>query len=84
MATISHPETGVLLNVVDVVRPSLNHDEAITVHVMRKRGSGFQEIAQKLGTNPARVGEVLRGDQHYGTEALALKIIEKQEPPLPF
>lgn len=75
MATYRHPITGVELNTIAVKRKALDFEDAVTAHIMRARGVNFAEIAHQLGTNPARVGEVLRGDMHprAATEALRLR-----------
>ena len=75
MSTEIHPETGVELNCIDVVRPALDFDDAVTVHMMKARGEKYQLIAQKLGTNPARIGEVLRCEAHPGAAAEAVKLL---------
>ncbi|MGG7644776.1 hypothetical protein ACQ5SP_08240 [Rhodovulum sp. YNF3179] len=74
MAIERHPVTGVELNPTVVERTALDFDDAVTAHLMRLKGEKFQTIAQKLGTNTFRVGEVLRGDVHpkAATEALRL------------
>jgi hypothetical protein len=78
MATQKHPLTGVELNPIPIERPALTFDEAVTAHVLRLQGDKFTLIAQRLGTNPFRVGEVMRGDKHPGSADAALKIISAQ------
>ena len=65
---------GVQLNAIDYERVSLDFDEAVAAHILRKRGEKFQIIAQKLGTNPARLGEIFRGEKHPGSKEEASRI----------
>lgn len=62
MATYLHPVTGVELNQIDVRRKSLDETEQATVRLLRQSGTYVSDIAHMMGTNPARIGEVLRGD----------------------
>jgi len=77
MAMIHHPITGVLLNEIAIERISLTLKEAVTVWVLRMNGVKYAAIAQQLGTNPARVGEVLRGEKHPDARQLALDLLSK-------
>jgi len=79
MATLKHPLTGVELNAIQIERPALTYDEAVTAHVLRLQGDKFTLIAQRLGTNPFRVGEVMRGEKHPGAPETALKILAAQQ-----
>ena len=76
MATTKHPLTGIELNKITRKRTSLNGDEAVTAYVMRFQGEEFNVIAHKLGTNPARVGEVLRGDVHPEARDKAIALLK--------
>lgn len=79
MAVEYHPDTGVALNVIEVERKSLGLDEAVTAHLMRARGVQYHQIAQQLGTNTMRVGEVLRGEKHPEAAGIARKILGRPE-----
>lgn len=74
MDTETHPVTGVELNRIAIERKALSFDEAVTVHLMRWKGTKFQSIAHLLGTNTARVGEVLKGTIHPAAQREALKL----------
>ncbi|MBN8187590.1 hypothetical protein JF540_12905 [Salipiger thiooxidans] len=50
------------MNDIVVRRKSLDEDDAITAHIMKRQGATFTDIVHRLGTNANRVGEVLRGD----------------------
>ena len=71
MATFPHPVTGVELNPVEIERPALDFDEAVTVWILRLQGVKYHHVAQMLGTNTHRVGEVLRGERHPDAERIA-------------
>ncbi|MCC5956275.1 MAG: hypothetical protein JJU07_09235 [Natronohydrobacter sp.] len=75
MATIRHPITGVELNPIAIERKALNFDEAVTAHVLRKRGTKYNHVAQLLGTNTHRVGEVLRGEVHPKAAEVAMRLL---------
>lgn len=75
MAAFKHPITGVKLNPIDVERPSLEFEEAVTAWILRMQGTKYQVVAQKLGTNTHRLGEVFRGEKHIGSRAEALRLI---------
>lgn len=62
--TVAHPVTGTELNTIELERVSLDYSEALTAHLMRLQGEKFAKIAHSLGTNPARLGEVFRGEKH--------------------
>lgn len=64
MATFRHPITGVELNNITLVRKALSYRDAVTVHVLFRQGVSKTDIAHKLGTNPARVCDVLSGRAH--------------------
>ena len=66
MPTATHPVTGVQLNRIEIERPALGFDDAVTAHLMRFAGEKVQLIAQFLGTNIARVYEVFNGEVHPG------------------
>lgn len=59
-----HPLTGVTLNKVSVRRKALEYREAVTAIILRQQGIDYQVIAQMLGTNTARLGEVFRREKH--------------------
>lgn len=63
---------GVELNPIIYRRTALDFDAAVAVWLMRMRGAHFATSAQKLGTNPARVGEVLRKERHPDAYEVAL------------
>ena len=67
MATIKHPITGVELNPIEIERKSLSYDEAVTAHILRKKGTKYNHVAQLLGTNTHRLGEVFRGEVHQSS-----------------
>jgi predicted XRE-type DNA-binding protein len=75
MATIRHPITGVELNPIAIERKALNFDEAVTAHILRQRGTKYNQVAQLLGTNTHRVGEVLRGEVHPKAAEAALSLL---------
>lgn len=75
MATQPHPITGVELNPITIERKALNFDEAVTAHLLRKRGTKYNHVAQLLGTNTHRVGEVLRGEVHPNAESVAERLL---------
>lgn len=72
MAMIRHPLTGVELNPILIERPALDFDEAVTVWVLKIGKTKYNHIAQMLGTNTHRVGEVLRGEKHPEAKAEAI------------
>ena len=74
MATI-HPLTGVKLNEVEIERKALNFEEAVTAHVMRMTGEKYNIIAQHLGTNTHRLGEVFREEVHQGAKQVASQLL---------
>lgn len=59
MAAFRHPETGILLNRLDVVRQRLNEAEQETARLLRRNGYKVQDIAAMLGTNQGRVQQAL-------------------------
>ncbi len=75
MARLTMPETGVFLNPVLVERISLTFDEAVTAWLLRMRGEKYNKIAHMLGCNPARLGEVFRGEVHPPAREKAMWII---------
>ena len=75
MAISKHPITGVPLNDIVVRRKSLNEEDAVTIHVMKRQGVPFTDIVQRLGTNANRVGEVLRGEAWPRSMATALNVL---------
>lgn len=77
MAMIRHPITGVPINEIAIERIALTFEEAVTVWVMRLTGEKFAIIAQKLGTNTHRVGEVLRGEKFPNSRETAETLLSK-------
>jgi hypothetical protein len=75
-----HPVTQIELNTIEVERVSLDYQEAVTAHLMRLQGNKFSQIAHQLGTNPARLGEVFRGEKHPNARAAAEKILKAYDP----
>lgn len=73
MAPIPHPITGVKLNPILIERPALDYKEAVTVWILKLQRTKYNHIAQMLGTNTHRVGEVLRGERHPGAQAEAIR-----------
>lgn len=69
-----HPVTGVELNVIPVRRPSLGPDDAVTIFLMVDEGYDKHIIAAMLGTNIARVYEVLNGENHPDAFARACEL----------
>ncbi|EXL03883.1 hypothetical protein [Brucella anthropi] len=70
-----HPITGVKINPVVIERKALSFDDAVTAFVMKMQGVKYNIIAQHLGTNTHRLGEVFRGEKHYGAKAKADALI---------
>jgi hypothetical protein len=77
MAIVTHPITGVEMNPVIIERKSLTFDEAVTAHVMRMQGVKYNIVAQHLGTNTHRLGEVYRGEKHPGSRRVAAALIAR-------
>ncbi|MCD2175811.1 hypothetical protein [Rhizobium sp. C4] len=75
MASMLHPITGVEINPVVVERKSLTFDEAVTAQIMRLQRIKYNIIAQHLGTNTHRLGEVFRGEKHEGSKAVAVQLM---------
>lgn len=75
MATIEHPLTGVRLNSIDIERKSLTFKDAVTAVILRTQGHKYQHIAQFLGTNTHRLGEVFREEEHVGAKGEALRLL---------
>lgn len=75
MATFRHPITGVELNPIAIERKALSFDEAVTAHLLRSRGTKYNHVAQLLGTNTHRVGEVLRGEVHPKAAEVAAELV---------
>jgi hypothetical protein len=75
MATNVHPLTGVELNPIPIIRQSLDFDEAVTAAILRLQGMDYAQIAHRLGTNPARIGEVFTEKTHPGAMAEAVRRI---------
>jgi hypothetical protein len=75
-----HPVTQIELNTIEVERVSLDYQEAVTAHLMRLEGKKFSQIAHQLGTNPARLGEVFRGEKYPDALAAAEKIRKACDP----
>jgi hypothetical protein len=75
MATVTHPVTGIPLNDIAIKRTSLDEIEAVTACIMHKQGHTFTDIAQSLGTNANRVGEVFSGKVWPDAERKARKMI---------
>ena len=75
MATIKHPYTGVELNSIEIERPRLSYREAVTAWLLRLSGHKYNHVAQFLGTNTHRLGEVFRGEAHVGSEEEAKAIL---------
>lgn len=59
MAVFRHPETGVLLNVIELHRARLSEAEAETAKRLRADGHKVQDIAAMLGTNQGRIQDAL-------------------------
>lgn len=68
MATTQHPITGIELNPITIERKSLSYRDAVTAWLLRMSGEKYNHVAQYLGTNTHRLGEVFRGEVHYGSE----------------
>ncbi len=75
MATRRHPLTGVKLNPIEIERKSLEFEDAVTAHILRCKGVKYATIAHLLGTNPARLGEVFRGECHPAAANEALRLM---------
>lgn len=81
MAIENHPLTGVPLNCIEITRKSLSFEEATTAVILRQRGDHFNVVAFKLGTNPHRIGEVMRGEVHPDARQAALNLLTGKTPP---
>ncbi|MBW8320467.1 MAG: hypothetical protein K0M49_15385 [Arenimonas sp.] len=77
MATLVHPMTGIEMNPINIERKALTFDEAVTAHLLKMQGVKYNIIAQRLGTNTHRLGEVFRGEKHEGSKAKAIELTEK-------
>ena len=75
MSTYRHPITGVELNDIDVKNAALGPQEAVTVHILSQEGKDRTTIAHMLGTNPARIIEVVKGSEHPNSANEALKLM---------
>lgn len=75
MVTLVHPITGVEMNPVVIERKSLSFSDAVTAQILRMQGVKYNLIAQQLGTNTHRLGEVFRGEKHEGSKALADELL---------
>ncbi len=75
MATLTHPMTGIEMNPILIERKALTFEEAVTAHLLRMQGVKYNIIAQQLGTNTHRLGEVFRGEKHVGSKAKAKELI---------
>ncbi|WP_245728888.1 hypothetical protein [Paracoccus alkenifer] len=73
MAPMKHPITGIDVNPILVERVQLDFDAAVTAWVLKLQGAKFNIIAQTLGTNPMRIGEVFRGDKFPEARAEAAR-----------
>ncbi len=71
-----HPLTGVTLNRVFVRRKALEYHEAVTAIILRLQGIDYQVIAQMLGTNTARLGEVFRREKHPDAWGDAVRLLK--------
>lgn len=72
MAPMKHPITGVDVNPVLIERIHLDYDAAVTAWVLKLQGTKYNLIAQMLGTNTHRLGEVFRGEKHPEAKADAM------------
>ncbi|WP_126136712.1 hypothetical protein [Tritonibacter mobilis] len=70
-----HPLTGVVLNVPARKRRALTFAEAVTVHILYIQGVEYTDIVYKLGTNPYRIGEVLKGEIHPAAQTEAYRLL---------
>ena len=70
-----HPITGAKLNPLEIERLSLDFNAAVTAWVMRLQREKFAVIAQRLGTNTYRLGEVFRKEVHPGACNEALRLL---------
>lgn len=75
MSTITNPVTGIELNPILIERLSLEWEDAVTAWLLRLKGVKYQIVAQMLGTNTHRLGEVFRGEVHPGSEAAARALL---------
>jgi hypothetical protein len=75
MATWKHPLVDVELNTIDIHRAALNRKEATLVHILKHEGWNTTDVAQLLGTNPARVCDVIDAKEHVGSATDAMSII---------
>ena len=75
MALETHPLTGVKINPIVIERKALTFDEAVTAQVMRMQGVKYNHIAQHLGTNTHRLGEVFRGEKHVNSRNMAMYML---------
>lgn len=75
MAITKHPLTGVSLNTIEVRRKALDFDDAVTAIILRQQGVEYHVIAQMLGTNTHRLGEVFRREVYPDAWKTALQLI---------
>ncbi|MEP3633389.1 MAG: hypothetical protein ABJN12_09745 [Shimia thalassica] len=71
----THPITGAKLNPLKIERVRLNFDAAVTAWIMRLQGEKIQIIAQRLGTNTYRLGEVYREEVHPSSKQRAIDLL---------
>tara|TARA_R110002020_G_scaffold147379_1_gene322709 strand:- start:331 stop:576 length:246 start_codon:yes stop_codon:yes gene_type:complete len=71
----THPLTGVELNPLIIERKALDFNDAVTAWVMRLQKYKYHSIAQRLGTNTHRLGEVFREETHLGSKAEAFRLL---------
>ncbi|WP_422049895.1 hypothetical protein [Shimia sp.] len=74
MATIRCPFSGIDLNDIAVKRASLSFEAALTVHILRLQGRKIHTISAMLGTNQARVVDVLQLKVHPEAANLAVEL----------
>lgn len=77
METIRCPLTGVPINPIILDRVRLDLDEATTVWVLWLQGTKYNHIAQHLGANPLRIGEVLRCEMHRNARSIAIELVSR-------
>ena len=74
---MTHPITGVRLNPLTIERVSLDFKAAVTAWVMRLQGEKYAVIAQRLGTNTFRLGEVYNQEIHPDAQKAALILLTR-------
>lgn len=79
MDTIRCALTGVDMNPIPLERVTFTYSEAVTVWILKLKGTKYALIAQHMGANALRIGEVLRGEVHPGARQQALALLAMED-----